>query len=55
MQMSQKILEHFERCFTYALAQNKGNSENVKAAVLLIVPHSYGDHENCGKWCRFIN
>ena len=52
--MSQKVLEHFERCFTYALAQNKGNSENVKAAVLSIVPHSYGDHEKCGKWCGFI-
>ena len=38
-QMSQKVLKHFERCFTYALAQNKGNSENVKAAVLSIVPH----------------
>ena len=23
-QMSQNVLEHFERCFTYALAQNKG-------------------------------
>ena len=32
--MSQEILEHFERYFTYALAQNKGNSENGKAAVL---------------------
>ena len=37
-----------------AIAQNKGNSENVKAAVLSIVPHSYGDHEKCGKWCGFI-
>ena len=54
-QMLQKVLEHFKRCFTYALAQNKGNSKNVKAAVLSsIVPQSYGDHEKCGKWCGFI-
>ena len=51
--MSQKVLEHFERCFTYALAQTKGNSENDKTAVLSIIPHSYEDHEKCGKWCGF--
>ena len=35
------------------LNQNKGNQEGVHNAILNIVPHAYGEHGQCGDWCKF--
>ena len=44
------------KCFSYATAQNKGDSKGIQAAVRSIVPHAFGDHSNCvGSWCGFKN
>jgi len=50
--LSTDVIKYVVRCFSYALNQNKGNVEGVKFALLNIVPHMFGEHVNCGEWCR---
>ena len=52
--LSQKVINHLVKCFSYAIAQNKGDSKGFQAALRCIVPHAFGDHSNCGvTWCGF--
>jgi DNA polymerase III epsilon subunit-like protein len=47
-----KVIKYLKRCFSYVVAQNKGNSHFLKEALLNIPEHVFGNHENCGDWCR---
>ena len=47
--VAQKVIGHFEKCFTYAVQQNEGKPANVKKALLNVAPHSYGEPESCGE------
>ena len=46
-------ISYLQRCFTYGIRQNKENAEEVKKAILGIVPHVYGEHNICGDWCNY--
>ncbi|KAK3735622.1 hypothetical protein QZH41_007398 [Actinostola sp. cb2023] len=46
------VIDHVKTCFTYALHQNKNNISGIVEGIKAIVPHSFGDHTNCGQWCR---
>lgn len=46
------VIAHLRKCFAYALAQNAGNSEKIKASILTILDHVYDNHDNCGDWCK---
>ena len=51
---SQKVINHLVKCFSYAIAQNKGDSKGIQAALRCIVPNAFGDHCNCAvTWCGF--
>lgn len=40
------------KCFTYCIAQNKGNHTKMKTGMQNIVPHAFGDHHGCDEsWC----
>ena len=42
------------KCFSYSIAQNKGNPKGLQCAIRCIVPHAFGEHEHCDiTWCRF--
>lgn len=41
------------KAFGYAVKQNKGDTAAVKAAIMNIEKHAYGEHNNCGSWCKF--
>ena len=48
------VRQDFVKNFTYALHQNKDKGESsMKRALINIVPHMYGEHDNCGNWCQF--
>ncbi|XP_048749762.1 uncharacterized protein LOC125647095 [Ostrea edulis] len=47
-----KVRTHIERCFTYSVSQNRGEPEQLAKGLSSIVPHLYGDHSDCGTWCR---
>ena len=41
------------KSFTIALIENKGDAEGMQLAITSIVPHAFGEHDSCGKWCKF--
>ncbi|XP_058798336.1 uncharacterized protein LOC131668298 [Phymastichus coffea] len=53
LKMSQKVQDYFSNCFSIAIQQNRGNADGVRAALLSIVPHAFGEHNQCGKWCKY--
>ena len=52
--VTQKVIGHFEKCFTYAVKQNEGKPADVKNSLLNVVLRSYGEHESCGEWCCYL-
>ncbi|RUA06481.1 MAG: hypothetical protein DSY43_01900 [Gammaproteobacteria bacterium] len=50
--LNEHVIDHVKTCFTYALHQNKNNISGIVEGIKAIVPHSFGDHTNCGQWCR---
>ncbi|XP_034246124.1 uncharacterized protein LOC117648066 [Thrips palmi] len=53
MKVSEKVRVYLTRSFSFAIMQNKGNEEGVRAAILNIENHSYGEHGGCAEWCKF--
>ena len=53
-ELSESVIANMEKCFVYALNQNKDNSKALAAAVQNITPHLLGDHRKCGQWCEFL-
>ena len=51
--LSQKVINYLVKCFSYATAQNKGDSKGIQAAIKSIVPHAFGNHSKCDSWCKF--
>ncbi|KAJ8671540.1 hypothetical protein QAD02_002799 [Eretmocerus hayati] len=45
-------IDHVKECFTYAIAQNKGESVNLADTLRQIPDHLFGNHKNCGEWCE---
>ncbi|PFX19079.1 hypothetical protein AWC38_SpisGene16524 [Stylophora pistillata] len=52
--LTDMVIQYFQRCFGYALKQNKDNEEGVRNGLKSIVPHAYGDHSSCGDWCGYL-
>lgn len=53
--ITNKVIEYIQRCFSYALKQNKDNPEGVKKNLTAIVPHAFGDHNHCSEmWCGYL-
>lgn len=44
-------IAHLKKCFSYAVAENKGKAAELAAVLLAIPQHVFGQHENCGPWC----
>ncbi|KAK2578741.1 hypothetical protein KPH14_001033 [Odynerus spinipes] len=53
--MSADAIKYLHRCYTYAVAQNQGNSTALAASLRNIPYHAYDQHDNCGKWCGYLN
>ncbi|XP_022796096.1 uncharacterized protein LOC111334571 [Stylophora pistillata] len=54
--LTDMAIQYFQRCFGYALKQNKEleDEEGVRNGLNSIVPHAYGDHSSCGNWCGYL-
>ena len=52
--LSQKVISYFTKCFSYAISQNAGNPDALKASLNCIVPHAFGNHALCDMtWCGY--
>lgn len=47
------VIKHIKKCFTYAVSQNKGQTENLASTIRNLPDRLYDHHENCGSWCRY--
>ncbi|KAK3931057.1 Ribonuclease T, partial [Frankliniella fusca] len=45
-------IAHLKRQLGYAIKQNKGDVQGVQAAIMNIEKHNFGEHEECGDWCK---
>lgn len=52
-ELTKDRIVYLHRCFTYALAQNKGNSSGLATAIRSIPYHAFNDHSQCGTWCGY--
>ncbi|XP_065194251.1 uncharacterized protein LOC135825567 [Sycon ciliatum] len=52
-ELSEKVIRYVQKCFAYAIAQNRNDPAALKAVLLACVPHMYGDHSDCGSWCGY--
>ncbi|XP_068691366.1 uncharacterized protein [Montipora foliosa] len=52
--LTDMVIRYFQRCFGYALKQNKDNEEGVRNGLKSIVPHAYSDHSSCANWCGYL-
>lgn len=50
--LSSNVIKYLKKCFNYAVAQNKDDVEGLKASLRCIITHTFGEHENCGEWCK---
>ena len=52
--LSQNVINYLAKCFSYCLAQNKGNPQGLKLSIQCIVPCAFGHHEHCDRsWCGY--
>ncbi|CAB3983115.1 exonuclease R569 [Paramuricea clavata] len=52
--LSQKVINYLVKCFSYGIAQNKGNSKKIQSAIRNVVPHAFGKHDYCDTtWCHY--
>ena len=56
--LSQKVIDYFQKCFSYCLTQNKGDPEKMRKSLIAIVPHAFGEHKTCEEnrlsWCKWL-
>ncbi|XP_024937792.1 uncharacterized protein LOC112493919 [Cephus cinctus] len=43
------VIPHLQKCFAFAVAQNKGKSTDLAAMLRAIPDHVFDQHENCGQ------
>lgn len=48
VEMRKDAITYLHRCFTFAIAGNKGNSANLADAIRCIPKHAFNDHSVCG-------
>ncbi len=54
--LSANVIDYLQKCFGYALKQNKDNVEQLTRSLKAIVPHAVGEHEQCSiTWCGYLN
>ena len=52
--LTDMVIRYFQRCFGFALKQNKDNQKGVPNGLKSIVPHAYSDHSSCANWCGYL-
>ncbi|XP_031783012.1 uncharacterized protein LOC103316775 [Nasonia vitripennis] len=50
-ELTNEVIKHVQRCFSYVVQQNKGDIQKIKVAIENIPQHLFDHHEKCGNWC----
>lgn len=53
--LSDSVICYMEKCFSYALYQNRNDEAGLKRSMESIIPHAFGDHSSCNNnWCGYL-
>lgn len=52
-ELNTESIKYLHKCFTYAMAQHKGDPVGKSAAIKNIPFHAFNIHSNCGNWCGY--
>ena len=53
-ELTDTVIKYIKKCFSYAIAQNKGDPTSLATALQSIPGHIFGDHSRCNKaWCGY--
>jgi len=53
-QLSVNVIGYLGKCFGYCVAQHKKSPQSLQIAIQNIVPHTFGEHQNCDDvWCHY--
>ncbi|XP_058810185.1 uncharacterized protein LOC131675276 [Phymastichus coffea] len=52
IKLNPTLTEYFSKSFALAIKQNQGNADKVKKSLENIIPHGFGEHDNCGSFCN---
>ena len=53
--LTAKVIDYLQKCFSYAVTQNKNDPTGVKNSLRAIVPHAFGDHGTCSiSWYKYL-
>ena len=51
MKLNTSLRDYFSKVFTISVEKNQGDELKVKVALENIIPHAFGEHENCDSFC----
>ena len=53
--LTSSAISYFVKCASYAISLNSDNTESLKTNLAAIVPHAFGEHDNCNaSWCGYM-
>ena len=53
-ELSKDAISHTWTCFSYAVVQNRGQSDGLREALPAIPDHLFERHDNCKSWCKAL-
>ena len=52
--LTSKVIKYLQKCFNYAVSQNRGNADGLSQALSTLSKHPFGEHDDCDSmWCKF--
>lgn len=52
-ELPEDVIQYLQRCFTYEVAQHKGDGLNMARAVKNIPFRAFNNHDHGGEWCDY--
>ena len=53
-ELTGEAIKYLQRCFTYAVAQHKGDTNEIAATIRNISYHAFNQLDNCSTWCGYV-
>ena len=51
--LQSKVISYLQKCFSYVIKGSNGDAQKTREAIQNIVPHVFGEHDDCDSWCKF--
>lgn len=52
LKLPRSVIVYLSKLFAIAIKENKGNAPKIRSTLNSLVPHAFGEHNQCGEWCK---